>query len=48
MRNWRETVNGWPVALNVALLATLAGLTCNPFAKKPSVPVVMEPDALST
>lgn len=45
MKSWREDVNCWSVALSVALLAMLAGLTCNPFAKKPSVPVVMGPDA---
>lgn len=42
MRNWRENVNGWPVALSVALLAMLAGLTCQS-AKRPSVPVVIGP-----
>jgi len=44
MWNWRETVNRWPAALSVALLATLAGLTCQS-AKRPSVPVVTGPDA---
>jgi hypothetical protein len=40
--NWRENVDVWPVALSVALLAILAGLTCNPSAKKPSLLVVVE------
>jgi YVTN family beta-propeller protein len=44
MRNWRETVSGCPAALSVALLAILAGLTCQS-AKRPSVPVVSGPDA---
>ena len=47
MKRWREKVNGRPVALSVALLAILAGLTCNPFAKKLSVPVGTGPERRS-
>lgn len=43
MKSWRENVNGLPVALSVAVLAIVAGLTCQS-AKRPSEPVVMGPE----